>query len=52
MTYETVSRFVQQGGSVYFFLIFLAGVAYAVWPRKRQEFDRAARMPLDEEDPR
>ena len=34
MTYETVARFAQQGGTVYFLLIFLAGFAYAFWPRK------------------
>ncbi len=50
MNYETVAKFAQQGGAVYFFLIFLCGVAYACWPRKRGEFDRAARLPLDEDD--
>lgn len=47
MTYETVARFAQQGGLIYFGLIFLAGVAYAMWPSKKAEFDNAARMPLD-----
>jgi len=51
MTYEAVSRFAQQGGAVYFFVIFLAGAAYAFWPRMRDTFDKAARAPLDEEPP-
>lgn len=50
MTYETLAKIAQQGGAVYFFVIFLAGVAYAFWPRNREMFERAARLPLDEED--
>ncbi len=49
MTYETVSRLVQQGGALYFSLIFLGVVAYALWPKNRERFERAARAPLDEE---
>jgi cytochrome c oxidase cbb3-type subunit 4 len=49
MTYDSVARFAQQGGAVYFFLIFLVGVAYACWPRKRGEFEHVARLPLDED---
>ena len=49
MTYETVARLAQQGGAVYFLLIFLGGVAYALWPRNRDAFARSARLPLDEE---
>jgi cytochrome c oxidase cbb3-type subunit 4 len=50
MTYETVARIAQQGGLIYFGLIFLAGTAYALWPKNREAFDRAARLPLEEED--
>jgi cytochrome c oxidase cbb3-type subunit 4 len=50
MTYETVSKFVQQAGTVYFVVMFLVAVAYALWPKKRQEFERAARAPLDAEE--
>ncbi|TCS03933.1 cbb3-type cytochrome c oxidase subunit 3 [Caulobacter sp. BK020] len=53
MTYETVARIAQQGGLIYFGLIFLAGVAYALWPSKTAEYRRAARLPLEDEgDPR
>ena len=50
MTYETVARVVQQGGTLYFVLLFAAAVAYALWPRKREEFEKAARAALDAEE--
>jgi cytochrome c oxidase cbb3-type subunit 4 len=50
MTYETMSRIAQQGGALYFFAMFVVGVAYAFWPRKRSEFQRLARLPLDDEE--
>jgi cytochrome c oxidase cbb3-type subunit 4 len=49
MTYETVSRLAQQGGTVYFVGLFLAGLVYALWPKNRKGFDHAARLPFDEE---
>ena len=48
LTYEIVARFAQQFGLIYFGLIFLAGVAYALRPSKKAEFQHAARMPLDD----
>ena len=51
LSYETVARFAQQGGLIYFGAIFLAGVAYALWPRNREAFKRLAQLPLqDHED--
>lgn len=51
LTYETVARFAQQAGTVYFVLIFLAGVGYALWPRHKDQFRQAAMTPLqDDED--
>jgi len=50
MTYETVAKIVQQGGTVYFILMFIAAAAYAFWPKKKAEFDKAARAALDETD--
>lgn len=52
LTYEGLARFAQQGGSLYFGLLFLAGVAYALWPRHREEFRRLSHLPLsaDEDD--
>ena len=50
MTYETVARIAQQGGTLYFMLIFLAGCAYAFWPTNREAFRQAALLPLKEDD--
>jgi cytochrome c oxidase cbb3-type subunit 4 len=50
MSYETISRVVQQGGTVYFILIFAVACVYAFLPRKKAEFDRAARLPLEGDD--
>jgi cytochrome c oxidase cbb3-type subunit 4 len=50
MTYETVAKAVQQGGTIYFLLMFAAAAAYAFWPTKRAEFDKAARAALDAEE--
>lgn len=50
MTYETIARIAQQGGSLYFMLIFLAGVAYALWPANRDAFRRAAKAPFLQDD--
>lgn len=52
LTYETVARFAQQGGLVYFGVIFAAGVLYALWPKNRDAFRRLASLPLqDHEEP-
>jgi cytochrome c oxidase cbb3-type subunit 4 len=49
MSYESVARFAQQGGAIYFSVIFVVACVYALWPRNRDRFKRAAQMPLDEE---
>ena len=51
MSYETISRLAQQGGSLYFALIFLGVCVYAFWPKNKAEFDKAARAPLEDEEP-
>jgi cytochrome c oxidase cbb3-type subunit 4 len=50
MTYETASRLAQQGGTIYFVVLFVCAFAYAMWPKNKDEFQRAARLPLEEED--
>ena len=50
MTYETVSRAVQQGGTVYFAILFIAVCVYAFWPKNKAKFEKAARAPLDAEE--
>ncbi|CAN7367828.1 cbb3-type cytochrome c oxidase subunit 3 [Phenylobacterium sp. LjRoot164] len=50
LSYETVARFAQQGGLIYFGLIFLCGVVYALWPRNREAFKRLASLPLQDDE--
>jgi cbb3-type cytochrome oxidase subunit 3 len=33
LDYETVAKFAQQGGTLYFGAVFIAGVIYALWPK-------------------
>jgi len=48
LTYETVAKFAQQGGTLYFAAIFLAGLAYALWPKNGESFRRLAQLPLED----
>ena len=50
LSYEAVARFAQQGGTIYFGLIFFAGLIYALWPRHRQTFERLAQLPLEDDE--
>jgi cytochrome c oxidase cbb3-type subunit IV len=48
-TYEMLARFAQSAGTIYFFLLFVAVLAYALWPANRKRFDDAAHIPLRED---
>jgi len=48
LTYETVAKFAQQGGALYFALMFIVSLIYALWPRHGQEFKRLAHLPLED----
>jgi cytochrome c oxidase cbb3-type subunit IV len=48
-SYAFFSHFAQTWGLVYFVALFLAAIAYALWPSKQKAFDEAARMPLRED---
>ena len=50
LDYETVSRFAQQGGTLFFVTAFLAGVVYALWPRNKEAFQRLAHLPLEDDE--
>lgn len=50
LEYETVARFAQQGGLIYFGAIFAVGVIYALWPKHQAAFDRLARLPLENDE--
>jgi len=49
MTYETVSQFAQSWGLVFLMALFLSACAYALWPGNSARFERAARLPLEED---
>jgi cytochrome c oxidase cbb3-type subunit 4 len=47
--YQFLASIAQSVGILYFMGMFLAVVAYALWPRNRETFDRAASIPLQDE---
>ena len=50
LDYETVARFAQQGGTLYFAAVFIAGVVYAMWPKHREAFRRLSHLPLEKDE--
>ncbi len=48
-TYQFLAQFAQTWGLVYFVVIFLLVLAYALWPSRQKQFDESARMPLRED---
>ncbi len=48
-TYAAFAHFAQTWGLAYFVAIFLAVLAYALWPSRRQRFEQDARIPLRED---
>ncbi|WP_168190399.1 cbb3-type cytochrome c oxidase subunit 3 [Luteithermobacter gelatinilyticus] len=49
ITHQDAASFAQTWGLVFFVVMFLAVVAYALWPKNKDKFKNAARTPLDEE---
>ena len=50
LTFETLTHFAHLWGLVLFVLAFVGIVAYVLWPGKRADFQRAAHIPLDDDD--
>lgn len=48
-TYMALAQFAQTWGLVYFVVMFVAVLVYALNPRRKQQFDEAARLPLKED---
>jgi cytochrome c oxidase cbb3-type subunit IV len=48
-TQHVLSTFVTQWWTPIFVGVFLAILVYALWPRNRETFDRAAQLPLRED---
>ena len=49
MNFESLSYFAQTGGLIYMLAMFAVVLVYALWPRNKAKFDRAARLPLEED---
>lgn len=47
-TYLSLAAFAQTWGLVYFVGVFLAVLCYALAPSRKAEFDKVARLPLEE----
>ena len=50
LTYEAVARFAQQGGTLYFGAMFVAGVVWALLPRHREAYRRLSQLPLEKDE--
>jgi cytochrome c oxidase cbb3-type subunit 4 len=48
-TYKAVAEFAQTWGLVYFVVIFVMVLLYALWPSRKKQFDEAAHIPLRED---
>jgi cytochrome c oxidase cbb3-type subunit 4 len=46
--HETLSQIAQTWGLFYAIALFSIAVGYALWPKNKATFDRAARAPLDD----
>ncbi len=47
--YQFLASIAQSVGILYFMALFGLVVLYALWPRNRAKFERAAAVPLDDE---
>jgi cytochrome c oxidase cbb3-type subunit 4 len=48
-TYQFLAGFAQTWGLLYFVAVFLTVLVYALAPSRKNRFDAAARMPLQED---
>jgi cytochrome c oxidase cbb3-type subunit IV len=48
-TYRAVAEFAQSWGLVYFVVVFIMVLLYALWPSRKRQFEEAARIPLQED---
>ena len=47
-TYSAVAEFAQTWGLAYFVGVFVLVLCYTLWPSRKAQFDKAARMPLED----
>ncbi len=48
-TYKATAEFAQTWGLIYFVVVFLAVLIYALAPSRKAQFDAAAEIPLKED---
>lgn len=48
ITYQDASYFAQTYGLLYLFGLFVMVLIYALWPKNKEKFDAAAKIPLEE----
>lgn len=48
-TFEILSAFAASWGMIYFAILFFLAIAYALWPSRKEQFERAAQIPLSED---
>jgi cytochrome c oxidase cbb3-type subunit 4 len=48
-TYEFFAQLAQTWGLIYFVVLFIAVLIYALWPSRQKQFDESARVPLRED---
>lgn len=49
--YETLSQFAQTWGLIIFIIAFVLVLIYALAPANRKKFERARRIPLEDDEP-
>ena len=49
MTYEQVASITQVSALLLFIAMFLAVLIYTFWPGNKKRFERAARLPLEQD---
>jgi cytochrome c oxidase cbb3-type subunit IV len=47
--YERLAHFAQTWGLLYFVILFAVVLAYALWPKNKERFDEASKIPLRED---
>ncbi len=50
MSYDILAHFVKMGGTVFFTAFFTLCIIYALWPKNKVRFERAANLPLIDDD--
>ena len=50
MTYEALYAWAGSWGLLLLFALFITAVVYALWPSNRRKFNRAANLPLEDDD--